>query len=87
MQGLLFILPWKPKDSLFNKLKVWRIFAAGQTCHTMQSCGSGGNSKPTFNINPIEEIKKLHEEKIALYERMLKEKDEMMSRLEKLLEK
>jgi transcriptional regulator with XRE-family HTH domain len=46
-----------------------------------------GNSKPTFNINPIEEIKKLHEEKIALYERMLKEKDEMMSRLEKLLEK
>lgn len=38
---------------------------------------------PTFNINPIEEIKKLHEEKIALYERMIKEKDEMMTRLEK----
>ncbi|WP_278352774.1 helix-turn-helix domain-containing protein [Chryseobacterium gleum] len=46
-----------------------------------------GNSRPTFNINPIEEIKKLHEEKIALYERMLKEKDEMMSRLEKLFDK
>lgn len=43
-----------------------------------------GNSKPTFNINPLEEIKKLHEEKIALYERMLKEKDDMMARLEKL---
>lgn len=41
---------------------------------------------PTFNINPIEEIKKLHEEKIALFERMLKEKDEMMGRLEKLME-
>jgi hypothetical protein len=41
---------------------------------------------PTFNINPIEEIKKLHEEKIALYERMLKEKDEMMARLERLME-
>lgn len=27
----------------------------------------------------------LHEEKIALYERMLKEKDEMMARLERLL--
>lgn len=39
----------------------------------------------TFNINPIEEIKKLHEEKIALFERMLKEKDEMMARLEKLV--
>ncbi|MDE5449826.1 transcriptional regulator [Elizabethkingia meningoseptica] len=46
-----------------------------------------GNSQPTFNINPIEEIKKLHEEKIALYERMLKEKDEMMARLEKLIDK
>lgn len=45
-----------------------------------------GNSQPTFNINPIEEIKKLHEEKIALYERMLKEKDEMMTRLERLME-
>ncbi|AQX02177.1 TPA: helix-turn-helix domain-containing protein [Elizabethkingia anophelis] len=42
---------------------------------------------PTFNINPIEEIKKLHEEKMELYERMLKEKDEMMTRLEKLIDK
>ncbi|WNI36203.1 helix-turn-helix transcriptional regulator [Chryseobacterium sp. SG20098] len=39
------------------------------------------------NINPIDKIVQLHEEKIALYERMLKEKDEMMSRLEKLLHK
>lgn len=46
-----------------------------------------GNSNPIFNINPIDEIKKLHEEKIALFERMLKEKDEMMVRLEKLLVK
>ncbi len=36
------------------------------------------------NHNPIEKIIKLHEDKIALYERMLKEKDEMMLRLEKL---
>jgi len=43
-----------------------------------------GNPNATFNVNPIDEIKKLHEEKIALYERMLKEKDEMMARLEKL---
>ena len=40
-----------------------------------------------FNNNPIEDIKKLHEEKIALFERMLKEKDEMMARLEKLINK
>jgi transcriptional regulator with XRE-family HTH domain len=41
---------------------------------------------PTFNVNPLEKLVQLHEEKIALYERMLKEKDEMMGRLEKLLE-
>ncbi|PRB02462.1 transcriptional regulator [Chryseobacterium sp. MYb7] len=41
----------------------------------------------TINFHPMEKLISLHEEKIALYERMLKEKDEMMSRLEKLLEK
>lgn len=46
-----------------------------------------GNSGAIFNINPMEEIVKLHEEKIVLYERMLKEKDEMMTRLEKLIQK
>lgn len=46
-----------------------------------------GNSNATFNVNPIEELKKLHEEKIALYERMIKEKEEMMIRLENLFEK
>lgn len=46
-----------------------------------------GNPNSTFNFNPIEEIKKLHEEKIALFERMLKEKDEMMTRLEQLISK
>jgi len=41
---------------------------------------------PIFNVNPLEKLIQLHEEKIALYERMLKEKDEMMARLEKLIE-
>lgn len=41
------------------------------------------NHNPIFH--PIEQIMKLHEEKIALYERMLKEKDGMMERLEKLI--
>lgn len=41
------------------------------------------NHNPTFH--PIDKIVQLHEEKIELYERMLKEKDEMMARLEKLL--
>ena len=43
------------------------------------------NNNPTFH--PIEKLVQLHEEKIVLYERMLKEKDEMMERLEKLIEK
>lgn len=41
------------------------------------------NHNPTFY--PIDKLIQLHEEKIALYERMLKEKDEMMVRLEKLI--
>ncbi|MCT3761617.1 helix-turn-helix domain-containing protein [Elizabethkingia anophelis] len=45
-----------------------------------------GNSGGTYHINPIEKIVQLHEEKIVLYERMLKEKDDMMVRLEKLIE-
>ena len=43
------------------------------------------NIHPVFN--PVEAILKMHEEKMGLYERMLKEKDEMMVRLEKLIEK
>jgi transcriptional regulator with XRE-family HTH domain len=39
------------------------------------------------NKNPLDKIIQLHEEKIALYERMLKEKDEMMAKLEKLISK
>lgn len=60
--------------------------------NTFNDQSNGYNYYPSFNINPLEkwleslnEIKKLHEEKIALYERMLKEKDEMMARLERLI--
>ncbi|WP_337085496.1 helix-turn-helix transcriptional regulator [Elizabethkingia anophelis] len=42
------------------------------------------NIQCTFN--PIDKIVVLYDEKIALYERMLKEKDEMMARLEKLIQ-
>ncbi|MEC4041905.1 helix-turn-helix domain-containing protein [Myroides odoratimimus] len=37
-------------------------------------------------INPITAIVQLHNEKIELYERIIKEKDEMMNRLEKLIQ-
>jgi transcriptional regulator with XRE-family HTH domain len=45
------------------------------------------NYNPTFTNNPIDKLVQLHAEKIALYERMLREKEEMMTRLEKLIEK
>lgn len=44
---------------------------------------NGVNHNPTFH--PIDKLLQLHEEKIALYERMLKEKDEMMAKLEQLI--
>lgn len=46
---------------------------------------SAMNYQCTFN--PFDKIVQLYDEKIALYERMLKEKDDMMERLEKLLNK
>lgn len=45
------------------------------------------NRVENLNINPVDKLIKLHEEKIALYERMLKEKEEMMERLERLIGK
>ncbi len=45
------------------------------------------NYSPTFNNSPVDKLIQLHEEKIALYERMLKEKEEMMERLERLIHK
>ncbi len=54
------------------------------------SCNFSGNAVNNNgvniqHINPIDKIIQLREEKIALYEWMLKEKDEMMGRLEGLI--
>ncbi len=38
-------------------------------------------SSVNYQFNPIEKIAALYQEKIALYERMLKEKDELIDRL------
>jgi transcriptional regulator with XRE-family HTH domain len=46
---------------------------------------NGMNVYPTIYNNPVEEIRRLHDEKMELYERMLREKDEMMGRLERLI--
>ena len=41
----------------------------------------------TINFHPMEKLIQLHEEKVALYERMLREKEEMMVELRRMMEK
>ena len=41
----------------------------------------------TMNFHPIDKLLELHEDKITLYERMLKEKEEMMAELRRLMER
>ena len=53
--------------------------------NTFDNCNQPASFFYNSTINPIDQIIKLHEEKIALYERMLKEKDDLMLRLEKLI--
>ncbi|WP_374172767.1 XRE family transcriptional regulator [Flavobacterium tructae] len=55
--------------------------------NTFDNCQQPASVFYSSTINQIDQFVKLHEEKIALYERMLKEKDEMMARLEKLFSK
>ncbi|MCF0072179.1 helix-turn-helix domain-containing protein [Dyadobacter sp. CY261] len=53
--------------------------------NTFDNCAQPASVFYNSTIHPVEKIIQLHEEKIALYERMLKEKDEMMERLERLM--
>lgn len=52
---------------------------------TFENCPQPSVVQYNPNFHPVEKIIQLHEEKIALYERMLKEKDDMMSRLEQMI--
>ncbi|MHA4740407.1 helix-turn-helix domain-containing protein [Dyadobacter sp. MSC1_007] len=53
--------------------------------NTFDNCSQPASVFNNSTIHPIDKMVQLHEEKIALYERMLKEKDEMMGRLERLV--
>lgn len=55
--------------------------------NTFDNCQQPASIFYNSTINPVEQLIKVHEEKIALYERMLKEKDEMMARLEQFIKK
>ena len=55
--------------------------------NTFDNGAIGYNRAEIQNFNPVDKLIQLHEEKIALYERMLKEKDDMMAKLEKLIDR
>jgi transcriptional regulator with XRE-family HTH domain len=81
-------------DQISHALKIpveaFQNFDEEQAVNVIANTFNNNDSAIGFvinNYNPIEKIIQLHEEKIALYERMLKEKDEMMVRLEKLINK
>ncbi len=74
-----------PVEAIENMDDEQAINIIANTFHESSAFAYTANIKPTFH--PLEEVRKLHEEKIALYERMLKEKDEMMAKLEQYLQK
>lgn len=76
----------------FDEEQAINIIANTVTTVNDNATGQLFQINPTINtsekwIEALEEIKKLNGEKTELYERMLKEKDEMMDRLEKLINK
>ena len=73
----------------FDEEQAVNIIANTVTTVNDNATGQLFQINPTINtsekwLEALEEIRKLNEEKIALYERMLKEKDEVMARLERL---
>jgi transcriptional regulator with XRE-family HTH domain len=71
-----------PVDTIrnFNEEAAFNII--GNTVHNHDNA-SILNYYPTFN--PIEKIVQLYDDKIELYERMLKDKTEMIEKLEQML--
>jgi transcriptional regulator with XRE-family HTH domain len=81
-------------DQISHALKIpveaFQNFDEEQAVNIISNTFNNNDSAIGFvinNYNPIEKVIQLHEEKIALYERMLKEKDEMMVRLERWINK
>jgi transcriptional regulator with XRE-family HTH domain len=67
----------------FDEEKAITIIANTVNNNDQATGNSLFNYQPIFN--PIDKIVQLHEEKIQLYERMLREKEDMINKLEKLL--
>lgn len=82
-----------PVEAIENLDEEQAVNIIANTFHTNDNAtvGIGGNSSNGNDDNrifhPIDKLVQLHEEKIILYERMLKEKDDIIDRLEKLIER
>ncbi|OXA84585.1 helix-turn-helix domain-containing protein [Flavobacterium hercynium] len=74
-----------PVEAFQNFDEEQAVNIIANTFHEGAIANNSGYVNCTFN--PIDKIVQIHEEKIALYERMLKEKDEIMVRIEKLIKK
>lgn len=74
-----------PVEAIQNFDEEQAVNIISNTFTDFKDGASAINIHPVFN--PVEAILKMHDEKMELYERMLKEKDEMMVRLEKLIDK
>ena len=60
-------------------------FAVNVIANTIDNGAIGYQRNDNCTLNPIEKLIQLHEDKIALYERMLKEKSDIIAKLEELL--
>lgn len=88
-----------PVEAIENLDEEQAVNIIANTFHTNDNAtvGIGGNISNGGNssngnadnriFHPIDKLVQLHEEKITLYERMLKEKDDIIDRLEKLIER
>ena len=74
-----------PVEAFQNFDEEQAVNIIANTFHEGAVANNSGYIDCTFN--PIDKIVQLYDEKIVLYERMLREKDEMMAKLEKLISK
>ena len=74
-----------PVDAFKNFDEEQAINIISNTFHDFKDNAVASAMNYHCSFNPIDKVVELYDEKIALYERMLKEKDDMMSRLEDLI--
>ena len=72
-----------PVEAFQNFDEEQAVNVIANTFSDFKDSASAINLHPVFN--PVESVLKMHEEKMELYERMLKEKEEMMAELKKLI--